>query len=26
LPLRLSAEGGLEVTQPFMGKVGGQVA
>lgn len=26
LPLRLSAEGGLEVAQPFMGKVGGQVA
>ena len=26
LPLRLSAEGGLEVAQPFVGKVGGQVA
>lgn len=26
LPLRLSAEGGLEVAQSFMGKVGGQVA
>lgn len=26
LPLRLSAEGGLEVAQPFLGKVGGQVA
>ena len=26
LPLRLSAEGGLEVAQPFIGKVGGQVA
>lgn len=26
LPLRLSAEGGLEVAQPFKGKVGGQVA
>lgn len=25
LPLRLSAEGGLEVAQPFIGKVGGQV-
>ena len=26
LPLRLSADGGLEVAQPFVGKVGGQVA
>ncbi len=26
LPLRLSDEGGLEVAQPFVGKVGGQVA
>jgi len=26
LPLRLSADGGLEVAQPFLGKVGAQVA
>ena len=26
LPLRLSADGGLEVAQPFVGKVGAQVA
>ncbi len=26
LPLRLSADGGLEVAQPFVGKVGGQIA
>lgn len=26
LPLRLSADGGLEVAQPFVGKVGGQTA